>query len=62
MFTLNNKNYLGIVDYHSKFAVIKKREDLSADSLILTCKSIFSEYGLPKEIMSETGGNLFQKN
>ena len=35
MFTLHNENYLCIVDYHSKFPVIKKMGDLSADSLIL---------------------------
>ena len=56
MFTLDNKNYLCIVDYHSKFPVIKM-EDLSAESLILACKIIFSEYGLPKNIMSDAGSN-----
>ena len=30
---------------------MKKMEDLSADSLILTCKIIFSECGLPKKIV-----------
>ena len=40
MFTLNNKYYLCIVDYHSKFSIIKKTEDLSVDSLILMCKVI----------------------
>ena len=49
MFTLNNKNYLYLVDYHSKLPVIKKTENLSADSLILTFKCIFSEYGLPQK-------------
>ena len=58
MFTLNNKNYLCIVDNHSKFSVVKKREDPSADSLIITCTIIFSEYGLPKKIMSDIGGNF----
>ena len=33
IFTLNNKNYLCIVDYHNKFPIIKKTKDLSADSL-----------------------------
>ena len=55
MFNLHNRNYLCIVDYHSKFPVIKKAEDLSADSLILTCKIIFSEYGLPDKIISDAG-------
>ena len=46
MYTFNNKHYLCIVDYHNKFWIIKKTEDLSADSLILTCKVIFVEYGI----------------
>ena len=58
MFTLNNKHYLGIIYYHSNFSIIKKAEDLSADSLILMCKVIFVEYGLPKEIMSDSSGNF----
>ena len=44
MFTLHNKNYLCIVDYHSKFPVIKKTEDLLVDSLLLDCKMIFAEW------------------
>ena len=58
MFTLNNKHYLCIVDYHSKFPIIKKAEDISAESLILTCKPIFAEYGIPKKIMSDVGSNF----
>ena len=57
-FTLNNKNYVWIVDYHSKFPILKKAEDMCTDSLILTCKIIFSQFGLPKKITSDVGGNL----
>ena len=57
-FSLHNKNYFCIVDYHSKFPVIKKMEGLSADNLILACKVIFSEYGIPKKIMSDAGFNF----
>ena len=41
VFHLNNKNYLCIVDYHSKFLVIKRMEGLSAESLIAAVKIIF---------------------
>ena len=37
MFALNNKHYLCIINYDSKFPIIMKTEDLSADSLILMC-------------------------
>ena len=58
MLTLNNKHYLCIVAYHSKFPVIKKAEDLSAKSLILTYKVIFAEYRIPHKIMSDTDSNF----
>ena len=47
VFHFNNKNYLCIVDYYSKFPIIKKLEGLSAKSLITTTKVIFAEYGIP---------------
>ena len=58
MFILHNESYLCIVDYHSKLSVITKIEDLSADSQILACKIIFSEYGLPKKRMLGAGSNF----
>ena len=58
IFTLNNKHYFCVVDYHSKISIIKKAEDLLADSLILTCKVIFAEYRIPRKIMSDSGGNF----
>ena len=58
-FTL--QNYLCIVDYHNNFPIIKKTEYLLADSLILACKIIFLEYGLPRKIMSYTGSNFMSE-
>ena len=51
MFTLNNKHHLCTTDCHSKLPIIMKTEDLSADSLILTCKVMFTEYGVLRKIM-----------
>ena len=44
IFTINNKHYLCIVDYHSKFPCIKQEEGVSVDTQIKTCKIMFSEY------------------
>ena len=41
VFHFNNKNYLCIVDYHSKFPVIKRMEGLSTECLITTIKRIY---------------------
>ena len=57
MSTLYYENFLCVVDYHSKFPVSKKTEDIPADSLIMTC-TFFSVYGLPKKIMSNAGCNF----
>ena len=55
MFTLYNKYYLCIVDYHSQYPIVKRAEDMSAESLILACMAIISEYGLQTRIMSDAG-------
>ena len=57
VFHFNNRNYLCIVDYHSKFPVVKRLEGLSTENLITTVKVIFVEYGIPHKIMSDTGTN-----
>ena len=54
----NNKNYLCIIDYNSKFSVVKKLEGLSVESLITMTKIIFSKYGIPQKIMSDAGTNF----
>ena len=61
----NNKNYLCVVDYHSKFAIVKRFEGLSAESIITMIKVIFAKYGIPHTLMSDAGMNFvsdkFQK-
>ena len=44
--TINNKHYLCILDYHSRFLVIKNVEGFSVDNIIKIYKIIFSENGL----------------
>ena len=40
VYQLNNKSYICIVDYHSKFPVVKRMDGLSADSLIAAVSDI----------------------
>ena len=54
----NNKNYLCIVYYHSKFPTVKRLEGLSTENLIATTKVIFREYGIPCKLMSDAGTNF----
>ena len=58
IFHLSNKNYSCIIDYHSKFPVIKRMEGLSTESLSTTMKVIFVECSIPHRLMSDTGTNF----
>ena len=58
IFHFKNKHYLCIVDYNSKFPVIKRLDGLSAENLINTVKIIFAKYGIPQKIMSDAGTNF----
>ena len=45
VFTVNNNNFLCVVDFHSMFSLVKLVEKLSAGSLILYCKIILQNMG-----------------
>ena len=47
IFHFNNRNYLCVIDYNSKFPIVKRLEGPSAENLINTMKIIFSKYGIP---------------
>ena len=61
IFTLNKSNYFYVVDYHSKFPGVQHAEGLSADNLIKCCKIVFTEYELPRRIISEAGTNVISE-
>ena len=50
-----------MVNYHSKFPVIKQVEGFSTDNLMKMCKMVFSEYGLPSKIVSDLGTNFLSE-
>ena len=58
IFHFNNKKYLCIVNYPSKFPMVKRLEGLSAENLITTVKVIFREYGILHKLMSDAGTNF----
>ena len=58
IFHFNNKNHLCIIDYNSKFLVVKKLEGLSAESLITTTNIIFAKYGILQKIISDASTNF----
>ena len=54
---INGKSYLIVVDCYSKFIVIRKVTDHSAEQTIAKFLQIFSELGVPDEIRSDRGTN-----
>ena len=46
VFHFNNINYLSVVDYNSKFPIIRKLQGLSVEHLINAVSAIFAEYGI----------------
>ena len=65
IFTFNNQNYLLIVDYMSRFPVIRHLSNMTAKMVAEHTKAIFSELGIPKTLVSDNGpcytGDQFKK-
>ena len=49
------KKYLMIVDYYSRFPVIRLLSDMTANTICNHFTSVLAEYGLPAEIISDFG-------
>ena len=52
---------LCVVDYHSKFPIVKEVNSLPVDDLVEKTKLIFAEYGLPKKVDLNVGTNSTAK-
>ena len=55
---VKTKTKLCIVDYYSKFPIVKKANHLACDDLVKAAKVILTEFGLPKKIISDVGMNF----
>ena len=58
IFTIKNNALLYTVDYYRKFPVMKKTDNLLADSIIRVVKMVHAEFGLPKAVGSDAGTNF----
>ena len=57
IFELNGKSYLIVVDCYSKFIVVHKVTDHSAEQTTAKFLEIFSEFGVPDGLHSDRGTN-----
>ena len=55
LFNLKNKNYLLVVDYHSKFFEVCLLADTLSSTIVTHMKSIFARQGIPKIVVSDNG-------
>ena len=52
VFMVNNETLLFIVDYYSKFPVVKKVESMLVEDLTWVTKVIFAKFSLPEKFVS----------
>ena len=57
----NNKNYLIVVDSHSKWLEVISMTDITSGHTIDALKKLFARYGLPLELVSDNGPQLISK-
>nr|XP_012146541.1 PREDICTED: uncharacterized protein K02A2.6-like [Megachile rotundata] len=49
------KTFLILVDAYSKFPIVRIVNTMSSENTILVCREIFSEFGMPKVIVTDNG-------
>ena len=55
LFTLDNSDYLHVVDYYSRFFEVVKLPNTKSATVIMYLKSIFARHGIPSEVISDNG-------
>ena len=61
LFTLNNRDYVLLVDFHSTFIAVSRLEDTKSSTVIKAIKNIFSIHGIPKILFSDNGPQYVSK-
>ncbi len=58
LFQIEENHYLLVADYYSKFPVVRRLNNLTAQHTIATLKNIFEEHGIPDKLISDNGTNF----
>ena len=53
--TWNNREFLVVVDYYSRWIEIKEQQSTTSRAVINKCRQIFCTHGIPEEVMSDNG-------
>ena len=54
----NDKNYLVLVDYYSRWLEIKHLRSITSRSVIDKCRQVFATHGIPEEFHSDNGSQF----
>ena len=55
IFHFEGQSYLLIVDYTSRFPIVRRLTSMTAQHIVDHCKQIFAEYGWPDTLISDNG-------
>ncbi|UYV65139.1 K02A2.6-like [Cordylochernes scorpioides] len=55
LFKFENKWYLVVIDYYSRFPEMIRLDRLTANVVVRSCKSIFARHGIPETVVSDNG-------
>ncbi|UYV70088.1 hypothetical protein LAZ67_7001756 [Cordylochernes scorpioides] len=55
LFKFENKWYLVVIDYYSRFPEVVQLDRLTASVVVRNCKSIFARHGIPETVVSDNG-------
>ncbi|UYV74443.1 hypothetical protein LAZ67_11003580 [Cordylochernes scorpioides] len=55
LFKFENKWYLVVIDYYSRFPEMIQLDRLTANVVVRGCKSIFARHGVPETVVSDNG-------
>ncbi|UYV64850.1 K02A2.6-like [Cordylochernes scorpioides] len=55
LFKFENKWYLVVIDYYSRFPIVVQLDRLTANVVVRSCKSIFARHGIPETVVSDNG-------
>ncbi|UYV61036.1 K02A2.6-like, partial [Cordylochernes scorpioides] len=55
LFKFENKWYLVVIDYYSRFPEMIQLDRLAANVVVRSCKSIFARHGIPETVVSDNG-------
>ncbi|UYV68869.1 K02A2.6-like, partial [Cordylochernes scorpioides] len=55
LFKFENKWYLVVIDYYSRFPEVVQLDRLTASVVVRSCKSIFARHGVPETVVSDNG-------